>query len=181
MGLDSLPGMRFLRDALVTILALVVAGAILGFLFTRNGLSARADPPALERALATRIRSLSIPSNAVRQRNPHAGDPNAWVDGGRLFQEHCAICHGEDGSGKSEIGKNVYPPAPDMRQAGTQELSDGALYFIVMNGIRYTAMPAWASEQTPDETWKLVSFIRKLPRLTPEELERVTADPADSR
>ena len=63
-----------------------------------------------------------------------------------------------------------------MRQAGTQELSDGALYFIVMNGIRYTAMPAWADEHTPDEIWKMVSFVRKLPRITPEELERTTAE-----
>jgi mono/diheme cytochrome c family protein len=63
-----------------------------------------------------------------------------------------------------------------MRQAPTQELSDGALYFVIMNGIRYTGMPAWEEEHTPEETWKLVSFIRRMPRLTPEELEKVMAE-----
>ena len=84
------------------------------------------------------------------------------------------MCHDENGSGRSEIGRNLYPPAPDMRTADTQELSDGALYFIIMNGIRYTGMPAWEAEHTPDDTWKLLAFLRRLPRLTPEDLEKVT-------
>jgi mono/diheme cytochrome c family protein len=123
--------------------------------------------------VAERIRGLAIPSGAAKQANPFARDPNAWMEGGMHFQDHCAICHDENGSGKSEIGRNVYPKVPDMREADTQELSDGALYFIIQNGVRYTAMPAWAGEHTPEETWKLVSFIRRMPKLTPEDLEQV--------
>lgn len=170
--------MRFLRDAAITVLALAVGAAILGLLFTRNGLSARTEPPAIEKAVAQRIRWLSIPSGANRQTNPFARDAEAWVEGGKHFQDHCAICHDENGSGKSEIGRNVYPKAPDMRLSDTQGLSDGALYFIIANGVRYTAMPGWSGEHTPEETWKLVSFIRRLPKLTPEDLERVTAGEA---
>jgi mono/diheme cytochrome c family protein len=168
--------MRFLRDACLTILLIVVVAAVVGFLFTRNGLSARTEPPAIEAAVARHVRSLSMPSDAKSRVNPFAKDATAWVDGGRHFQEHCSICHDDNGSGRSEIGRNLYPKAPDMRQEGTQELTDGELYFVIMNGIRYTGMPAWQGEHTPEETWKLVSFIRKLPHLTPEELDRVTAD-----
>jgi mono/diheme cytochrome c family protein len=168
--------MSFVKHACLTILLLVILVAAAGLAFTRNGLSARTAPPAIEAAVARRIRSLSIPSSAGRQVNPVAGDATAWLDGGRHFQDHCAMCHGEDGAGKSEIGKNLYPKVPDMRQASTQELSDGALYFVIMNGIRYTGMPAWEEEHTPEETWKLVSFIRRMPRLTPEELEKVMAE-----
>jgi mono/diheme cytochrome c family protein len=166
--------MRFLRDALFTLAALAVAAAVAGFFFTRNGLSARTDPPAIEKAVAERVRWLSIPSDAKRKTNPHAGDANAWVTGGKRFQEHCAVCHEEDGSGKTEIGRNVYPKVPDLRLEDTQRLSDGALYFVIANGVRYTAMPAWADENTPDEIWTMVSFVRKLPKITPEELERTT-------
>jgi mono/diheme cytochrome c family protein len=165
--------MRFLRDALVTLALLAVGAAVVGFLFTRNGLSARTDPPAIEKAVAERVRWLSIPSAAKRQVNPYASNANAWVEGGKHFQDHCAICHDENGSGKSEIGRNVYPKVPDMRLGDTQGLSDGALYFIIANGVRYTAMPAWADEHTPAEIWQMVSFIRKLPKATPEDLERV--------
>lgn len=166
--------MRFLRDALLTFALLALGAAVVGYLFTRDGLSARTEPPAIEKAVARRIRWLSIPSDARRQANPRAHDAEAWVEGGRHFQDHCAVCHDENGSGKSEIGRNTYPKAPDLRLADTQDLSDGALYFVVANGVRYTAMPAWAGEHTPDEIWKMVTFIRKLPTISPEELEKVT-------
>ena len=167
--------MRFLRDALLTLALLAMAGGVAGFLFTRNGLSARTEPPAIEKAVARRVRWLSLPSDAKRKVNPFARDANAWAEGGRTFEDHCAVCHEENGSGKTEIGRNVYPKVPDLRLEDTQRLSDGALYFVIANGVRYTAMPAWADEHTPDEIWKMVSFIRKLPKITPEELEKVTS------
>jgi mono/diheme cytochrome c family protein len=88
----------------------------------------------------------------------------------------CAVCHANNGSGRTTIGRNIYPKAPDMRLSATQNLSDGELYYTIMNGIRLTAMPAWgapASEGQPDENnenlWRLVQFIRHLPQLTPDE------------
>jgi mono/diheme cytochrome c family protein len=60
-----------------------------------------------------------------------------------------------------------------MRRAPTQELTDDELFHIIQNGIRFTGMPGWAGEHTPEETWQLVSFIRHLPRLTPEELDQL--------
>jgi hypothetical protein len=62
-----------------------------------------------------------------------------------------------------------------MRLEATQDLSDGSLYYIVRNGIRFTGMPAFGDPDTdPDEdTWGLVHFIRHLPRITPEELQQM--------
>jgi hypothetical protein len=62
----------------------------------------------------------------------------------------------------------MYPPAPDMRQSGTQQLTDGELFGIIQNGIRLTGMPAWGGGFAHDErdSWKLVHFIRHLPQLT---------------
>ncbi len=108
--------MRFLRDALLTILVILLVVVVLGYVFTRDGLSARTEPPRLEAAIARRIRTLSIPANASKQASPVAGDPQAWVEGGMHFEDHCAVCHDENGSGKSEVGKNLYPKVPDMRQ-----------------------------------------------------------------
>ena len=57
-----------------------------------------------------------------------------------------------------------------MRAASTQALSDGELYWIIKNGIRLTGMPAWGVPGQQDhDSWALVSFIRHLPKLTPEE------------
>jgi hypothetical protein len=54
-------------------------------------------------------------------------------------------------------------------------MSDGELFFTIHNGIRFTAMPAWGEDGMNEDqgSWKLVHFIRHLPRLTPEELDRM--------
>jgi hypothetical protein len=62
-----------------------------------------------------------------------------------------------------------------MRLARTQDLTDGELFWIIENGVRFTGMPAWGTGSTDGEaaSWHLVHFIRRLPRLTPEELEEM--------
>jgi hypothetical protein len=74
------------------------------------------------------------------------------------------------------MGKRMYPPAPDMREADTQQMTDGELFFIIQNGIRMTGMPAWGGGSSDDakqhdeqDSWKLVRFIRHLPQLSGEE------------
>ena len=62
-----------------------------------------------------------------------------------------------------------------MRLEATQRLSDGELFHIIEEGVRFTAMPGWGTG-TPEGTvasWHLVHFIRHLPRMTPDEIERM--------
>ena len=62
----------------------------------------------------------------------------------------------------------MYPPAPDMRRAETQQLTDGELFYIIQNGVRLTGMPAWGgsggdvSAHDEEDSWKLVH--PKLPK-----------------
>jgi hypothetical protein len=59
-----------------------------------------------------------------------------------------------------------------MRQAATQNLSDGELFYIIENGVKLTGMPAWGTG-TPEgerDSWHLVQFIRRLPSLSEAEL-----------
>jgi hypothetical protein len=60
-----------------------------------------------------------------------------------------------------------------MREAQTQQRADGELFYIVSKGVRLTGMPAWEGEDSPEEIWDLVSFIRHLPQLTLEELKQM--------
>src|SRR5262249_20817096 len=83
-----------------------------------------------------------------------------------------AICHANDGSGDTAMGRHLYPRVPDMRTPGTQNLTDGELFYIIENGVRLTGMPAWGGEHASDDaTWKLVHFIRHLPKLSTVELK----------
>jgi len=68
------------------------------------------------------------------------------------------------------IGRGQYPKPPDLRDSGTQKLSDGEIFWIIENGVRFTGMPAFGgSNDSQQDSWKLVRFIRHLPQLTPEE------------
>lgn len=136
-----------------------------------HGLVADRAPGPLETAVARRLVVLSIPASAQRLSNPNPAAGDAWRDGAAHFQEHCAVCHGQDGRGRSEIGPKMYPPVPDLSSPGIQAMSDGALFAVIQNGVRWTGMPAFRSEHTPEETWKLVSFVRRVPRLTAADLE----------
>ena len=60
-----------------------------------------------------------------------------------------------------------------MRLAPTQQLRDGELYYIIHNGVRWTGMPAWGEPGDDPDSWKMVLFIRHLPKITGGELEEM--------
>jgi mono/diheme cytochrome c family protein len=163
------------RELKIGLAALLVAGALVylsGFFANYPG--ARSAPSKAEAAIALRLRSWSMPRTAREQKNPFTSSPELLQKSARHFADHCASCHSNDGTGATEMGRNLFPRAPDMRQDATQRLSDGELYYIIHNGVRWTGMPAWGpadGDNTNDQdSWKLVLFIRHLPQLTPGEI-----------
>lgn len=163
---------------LVIAFALIGAAAVAGMIaFLSSGISARPDPGAFEAGVAGRLRSLAIPSSAKNRSNPVSLDGEVIEAGMAHWADHCALCHANNGDGQTEIGRGLYPRAPDMRLSATQDLSDGTLFYIIENGVKLTGMPAWGTG-TPEgeqESWKLVHFVRQLPKLTPEQIERMEA------
>ncbi|HWP99521.1 MAG TPA: c-type cytochrome, partial [Vicinamibacterales bacterium] len=144
-----------------------------GAVYLRSrGFSARAEPSWIEAAVARRLRHLATPPEVRSVRNPWPITAETIAAGRRHFADHCAICHANDGSGDTELGRGMYPPPPDLRRPETQELTDGELFAIIENGIRFTGMPGFGrgTAESSRETWHLVHFIRHLPRITPEEL-----------
>jgi mono/diheme cytochrome c family protein len=125
-------------------------------------------PSTLEALIARRLRGLATARAVKRLKNPLDAAPLPIAEGRDHFADHCAFCHANDGSGKTPTNEGLYPPAPDLREAPTQNLSDGEIFWIIQNGIRFTGMPGWGEED--EEAWKLVLFIRHLPRLSPDEL-----------
>ena len=171
-----------MRNKLLTLIILVVLAGVatlgwLGYRLFTTGFSAKTEPHAIEVFMARQIRHLAIPIEHRNRPNPVSLSPDLLQEGLAHFADHCAICHGNDGSGRTPIGKNVYPKAPDLRVADTQSMSDGELFWVIHNGIRFTAMPAWGEGDLDKDldSWKLVHFIRHLPQLTQEELDQMKA------
>jgi len=147
------------------VIALVPAGAIL-----QHGISARDEPTRGEAMIARMMRHFAVPAKLRDAKNPIPVTPEVLTEASRHFADHCAQCHGNDGRGKTEVGKSLYPKAPDMTLASTQDLSDGELFAIIRNGVRLTGMPAWGGDGDDAEDWKLVRFIRHMPNMSKEEI-----------
>jgi mono/diheme cytochrome c family protein len=164
----------FLAGAMTLVLAAAVAGLI--FLKTRaNGFSARAQPSALEEFAAESARSMALPGDAKSKPNPVPNSSEVLEEAKAHWADHCAACHANDGSGNNTMGRQMYPPAPDMRKDRTQRMTDGELFYIIENGIRLSGMPAWGSgtEKDAQDSWKLVHFIRHLPAMAAAEIKEM--------
>jgi mono/diheme cytochrome c family protein len=107
-------------------------------------------------SIVTRVRASSIGPNPV------AGSSEAIQAGREAFTGSCAQCHGAAGDGKGVFGQTTFPPATDFTSQSAKDLSDGQLFYIVKNGLGFTAMPGYASQYSDADIWAFVSFIREL-------------------
>ena len=171
--------MRTKLIVFITVVGIGIVGAFvwMGYQMFTTGFSAKTEPHALEVIIARQVRHLAIPLEQRNAQNPIPLNPDVMKESLAHFADHCATCHANDGSGQTPIGKNVYPKAPDLRLADTQSMSDGEIFWVIHNGIRFTAMPAWGEGDPAEDkdSWKLVHFIRHLPKLKPEELDQMKA------
>ena len=160
-----------IKKLFLILLALVLVGAgYLAYALLTHGFSAREEPSWMGKYFARHARRIATPAGAKELKNPVVATPESMAEAQEHWVAHCSSCHGIDGRGDTTIGRNLYLKAPDMRDAETQRLSDGELYYIISNGVRFTGMPAWGGEDSPESIWALVTFIRRLPHLTPEEI-----------
>ena len=167
---------RRVRTVVWTLLSVaVIAGlGVVGYAMA-TGLSARPTPGGLETRMARAVRSLAIPRDVRGRRNP-VPESSAVIDEGLThYADHCATCHANDGRGRTSIGQGLFPKPPDLRAEATQGLTDGEIFYVIENGVRFTGMPAFATGAEAGETasWQLVRFIRALPHLSEADISRM--------
>jgi mono/diheme cytochrome c family protein len=169
--------MRTLIRFLMTAAVLVLIAALAAVLYIRQtGLRGQPQPGALETRVARALRALAVPADIKARRLPEEAQTyDAFWAGMEHYARYCAVCHANDGSGReTPLGSGLFPKPPDLGAAATQQLTDGELFYIIDNGVRFTGMPAFGTgESTPAgdrQLWQLVQFVRRLPRITPDEL-----------
>ena len=165
-----------LKSLVLLIVGACLVGIVLTAYFVFGGVNARAQENVLEAQAAHTIRNASLAMHARGLTNPMpTATPEMIKEGMAHFADHCAVCHGTDGGGDTEMNRGLYPKAPDMRLAATQNLTDAELFWIIENGVRLTGMPGWGNGTKAGEmsSWHLVSFIRHLPKMTDEEVAQM--------
>lgn len=99
--------------------------------------------------------------------NPLAGDKAAIANGAKLYQQHCAMCHGDDGKGG--IGPSL---VDDMFFSMAGDLPDDDYFEVINNGVfpgmiedgrtAKDTMPGFAGELDKNKIWSLVAYIRSI-------------------
>jgi mono/diheme cytochrome c family protein len=83
--------------------------------------------------------------------NPSANDPDAVRAGGKLFEQHCADCHGRKAEGRNH--------APSLIHDEIQQATPGTLFWVLTNGVVWHGMPVW-SKLPEAQRWQLVAFLQ---------------------
>ncbi|HLN01364.1 MAG TPA: cytochrome c [Bryobacteraceae bacterium] len=125
----------------------VICFAALVALASAQQRASRHDEPA-EMILA------KVPVKARSKCNPFANDPEAPAAGGKLFEQHCAECHGQGADGAKR--------GPSLRANALQQAKPGEIFWIVTNGVVRRGMPAWSKLPEP-QRWQIISWLKSLP------------------
>jgi mono/diheme cytochrome c family protein len=96
------------KALVLTLGGLAILGGVYGVLLIRRGFSAKDEPSSIERVLARAARNLAIPGRAARETNPWKPTPDNLKEAREVFTDRCATCHGQDGKGRTDVGRNMY-------------------------------------------------------------------------
>lgn len=107
-----------------------------------------------------------IPAEAAKQVNPNKPTPESIAQGKKIYGYDCAMCHSEDGSGKSDLATSMKLKLIDYRDQETlKDTTDGELFYIIKNG--KDKMPPEGDRAKPDQIWNLVNYIRSFAKKEP--------------
>jgi mono/diheme cytochrome c family protein len=101
-----------------------------------------------------------VPADAAAVPNPIAANAESMAAGGQFYAASCAVCHGEGGLGDGPGAAGLEKPPANLTEAHVQELSDGALFYIISHGRPDTPMPAWENLLDEEQRWQVVNYLR---------------------
>lgn len=129
--------------------AMLAVGALLGFAQSEDSASLEKDHHHHHHY----AEFAKVPEKARAKSNPLAEDPDAPVAGRKLFEQHCAECHGSTAEGGRK--------APSLRGEEVQQATPGTLFWILTNGVVRRGMPVWSKLPEP-QRWQIVTYLKSL-------------------
>ena len=156
---------KFVLGIVVTIVvAIVIAGAVvlLGLFPTW----ADVEPPRLEAQIANVALDASMEKHAPHLNNPVPPTDENLIEGLKIYQKNCSLCHGDIDRQTATLSRSLYPPAPNLI---THPLDDPEwhVFYAIRTGVRYTGMPAWEKVLPDSDMWKVTAFLTRVEKLPP--------------
>lgn len=159
-----------IKGVVIGIVGTLAVIAIVAYGIVALGLiPANADGPMLpgERWAAKQSLHAAIDREAPALQNPlQASEPNELA-GAKLYDVHCAVCHGASDSRPTYVGFGLYQPAPTFGRHGVEDDPDGETYWKITHGVRFTGMPSFGKSLSDTQRWQLTTFLKNMDRLAP--------------
>lgn len=149
-------------------LIIVIVGFLIFIYMGRYDVAATKPHTKITEFILNTATEQSIRFHATGITAPSLDDQSMIKTGFKHYKEMCVGCHGAPGVKPSEIGKGLYPEPPELADE-IEEMSSEELYWITKNGIKMTGMPAFGPTHSEEELWSIVTFLKQLPDLSPEE------------
>lgn len=159
-----------LKGAVLLAVVELVAGGIFFWIITSGVFPMNADtqPGAFENWLGNVTSNSWDRSNAPHEPDPVPVNDATLMQGARIYQANCAVCHGGANYTTSPLHEGVYPGAPQFLKKAPVRAHPNVLFYLVKNGIRFTGMPAWHYNLSDDQIWSVVNFAQHIDSLPPE-------------
>ncbi len=135
-----------LRSAAVLMLALAALLAV-----DVSRVLAQTDNSPSVKDAKTYAALTKVPEKARGRRNPLESDTDSVAAGGKLFEQHCAECHGLKAEGTKR--------APSLLKPEVQQAPPGTIFWILTNGVVRHGMPVWSKLPEP-QRWQIVAFLK---------------------
>lgn len=94
-----------------------------------------------------------VPEPYASMINPLSDTAPVIARGRGVFEQSCASCHGAEGRGNAEAGRELSPPPADLAMLDFWAISEGGAAFG-------TAMPAFKDSVSDEEIWSVVRFLQ---------------------
>jgi mono/diheme cytochrome c family protein len=121
----------------------------------------------------------SVKQRAARITVPDLDQPGQMHRGLALYRQHCVQCHGAPGVAPEPFALGM-TPAPANLVYTAREWPPAEVFWVVKEGIKMTGMPAWKYRMADEDIWAIVSFMRELTRLSPDEYRSRKAERASA-
>lgn len=109
----------------------------------------------------------TAPASAARKTNPIAADATSLAVGLKLYEEHCAACHGVKGHADGPAAQDLDPQPRDFAAPMIAQHSDGELFWKITEG--NAPMPGYGDLLTSEQRWHVVNYVRSLTNTSPSE------------
>jgi mono/diheme cytochrome c family protein len=122
-------------------------------------------------------RKNSITKAAENIKVPDLTDPELLLSGGVDYEFMCASCHLKPGQRESDMSLGLYPAPPNLTVSDHNDdiQAERNNFWVIKHGIKASGMPAWGKTHDDQRIWAMVAFIKRLPTLTPEQYQVLTA------